>query len=164
MARSSRNHNNLLQQWIAEAGTFRALVMPWKRRQQSQHHWLQHVLHTQYTSLSVLVHMPVATLRSLVLHAVVQVTLAQETWSTGHSELNRCHTFQNITFSGANRIILSAPLNHTHTHTRLTALCPGLPRWACTRKVKPIWILLKQETVAVASAGPYASLHLAPDR
>ena len=67
-------------------------------------------------SLSVLVHMPVATLRSLVLHAVVQVTLAQETWSIGHSELNRCHTFQNITFSGANRIILSAPLNHTHTH------------------------------------------------
>ena len=26
------------------------------------------------------------------------------------------------------------------------ALCPGLPRWAGTRKVKPIWILLKQET------------------
>jgi len=36
---------------------------------------------------------------------------------------------------------------HTHTHTRLTALFPGLPRWAATRKVKPIWILLKQETV-----------------
>ena len=34
------------------------------------------------------------------------------------------------------------------THTRLTALCPGLPRWAGTRKVKPIWILLKQETVS----------------
>ena len=33
-------------------------------------------------------------------------------------------------------------------HTRLTALCPGLPRWAGTRKVKPIWILLKQETVS----------------
>ena len=31
-------------------------------------------------------------------------------------------------------------------HTRLTALCPGLPRWAGTRKVKPIWILLEQET------------------
>ena len=34
-------------------------------------------------------------------------------------------------------------------HTRLTALCPGLPavgRYA--RKVKPIWILLKQETVS----------------
>jgi len=25
--------------------------------------------------------------------------------------------------------------------------CPGLPRWAGTRKVKPIWILLEQETV-----------------
>jgi len=48
---------------------------------------------------------------------------------------------------------------HTHTHARLTAICPGLPGWASTRKVKPIWILLKQETVA--SAGQYASLHLA---
>ena len=38
-------------------------------------------------------------------------------------------------------------LSHTHTHTRLTALFPGLPGWAGTRKVKPIWILLKQETV-----------------
>ena len=27
-----------------------------------------------------------------------------------------------------------------HTYTRLTALFPGLPRWAGTRKVKPIWI------------------------
>ena len=35
-----------------------------------------------------------------------------------------------------------------HTHTRLTAHCPGLPRLASTRKVKPIWILLKQETVS----------------
>ena len=36
-----------------------------------------------------------------------------------------------------------------HTkHTRLTALSPGLPRWAGTRKDKPIWILLKQETVS----------------
>ena len=36
----------------------------------------------------------------------------------------------------------------THTRTRLTALCPGLSGWAGTRKVKPIWILLKQETVS----------------
>ena len=33
----------------------------------------------------------------------------------------------------------------THTHTRLMALCLSLPG---TRKVKPIWILLKQETVS----------------
>ena len=37
---------------------------------------------------------------------------------------------------------------HTHTHIHLTALCPGLSGWAGTRKVKPIWILLKQETVS----------------
>ena len=36
-------------------------------------------------------------------------------------------------------------LDNTHTHT---ALFPGLPGWAGTRKVKPIWILLKQETVS----------------
>ena len=29
-----------------------------------------------------------------------------------------------------------------------TALCPVLPGWAGTRKVKPVWILLKQETVS----------------
>jgi len=33
-------------------------------------------------------------------------------------------------------------------YARLTALFPGLPGWAGTRKVKPIWILLKQETVS----------------
>ena len=37
---------------------------------------------------------------------------------------------------------------HTHTHTCLTALFPRLPAWAGTRKVKPTWILLKQETVS----------------
>ena len=51
---------------------------------------------------------------------------------------------------------------HTHTHTHLTALFPGLPRWAGTRKVKPIsMILLKQQTVsgngiswAICKSGP----------
>ena len=37
---------------------------------------------------------------------------------------------------------------HQFTHTSLTALCLGLPGWAGTRKVKPNWILLKQETVS----------------
>jgi len=37
---------------------------------------------------------------------------------------------------------------YAHTHTRLMALCPGLPGWAGTRKVQPGWILLKQETVS----------------
>jgi len=36
----------------------------------------------------------------------------------------------------------------THTHTHLSAFCTGLSGSADTRKVKPIWILLKQETVS----------------
>jgi len=52
-----------------------------------------------------------------------------------------------------------------HTHTRLMAIFPGLPGWAGTRKVKPIWILLKQETMSGSGISwLYASLHLAPDR
>jgi len=39
-------------------------------------------------------------------------------------------------------------MSDIHEYTRLTALCPGLRGWAGTRKVKPIWILLKQETVS----------------
>ena len=44
---------------------------------------------------------------------------------------------------------LAQPLvSSEHTHTRLTALCPGLPGWVGSRKVKPMWILLKQETAS----------------
>ena len=58
---------------------------------------------------------------------------------------------------------------HARTHTRLTALFPGLPRWAGTRKVKPIWILLKQETVsgsgiswAICKSAPYSGQTTTP--
>ena len=44
-------------------------------------------------------------------------------------------------------------LVNIYAHTRLTALCPGLPGWAGTRKAKPIWILLKQETVRGSGIG-----------
>ena len=47
-----------------------------------------------------------------------------------------------------NHIDYHQHLIHTHTHTRLTALCPELPGWAGIIKVKTIWILLKQETVS----------------
>jgi len=46
------------------------------------------------------------------------------------------------------RSVVCVCLCKYHTHTRLTALFPGLPRSAGTRKVKPIWILLKQESVS----------------
>ena len=52
---------------------------------------------------------------------------------------------------------------HTHTHL-FNGPFPGLPRWASTRKVKPGFYWSKRQWVAVASAGPYARLHLAPDR
>ena len=43
--------------------------------------------------------------------------------------------------------ITTVSLGVTHTHP-FNGPFPGLPRWAGTRKVKPIWILLKQETVS----------------
>ena len=55
-------------------------------------------------------------------------------------------------YGGVVHVVCLLPLSNnllwTHTHSHLTALFPGLPRWASTRKVKPIWILLKQETVS----------------
>ena len=59
--------------------------------------------------------------------------------------LNNCNLTYNEILS---HILHKCKLIHTHTHTCLTALFPGLPRWAGTRKAKPIWILLKQETVS----------------
>ena len=50
------------------------------------------------------------------------------------------------TYPPARKVIII--ITHTHTHTHLTALCPWLLGWATTRKVKPIWILLKQEAVS----------------
>jgi len=53
----------------------------------------------------------------------------------------------------------------TYNNTRLMTLCLGQPGWAGTWKVKPIWIYwIKRQWVAVATGGPYANLHLAPDR
>jgi len=44
---------------------------------------------------------------------------------------------------------LDAPGWNTHTHAPIWRLCvPALPGWASTKNVKPIWILLKQETVS----------------
>jgi len=67
-----------------------------------------------------------------------------------------------------------------HRHTHLTALFPGLPGSSGTRKVKPIWILLKQETASgnglswetcksaprsrqITTPAPYHSVFYRPD-
>ena len=58
-----------------------------------------------------------------------------------HQSVNQREIWHRYQISHNVWVLLPPP----HTHTRLTALCPGLPG---TRKVKPIWILLKQETVS----------------
>jgi len=69
---------------------------------------------------------------------------AERRWTEDQSSQWQPHQDQVWTASSASYV----SWQQQHTHTRLTALCPGLPRWAGTRKVKPIWILLKQETVS----------------
>ena len=51
-------------------------------------------------------------------------------------------------YSGKKGCRSSSSSAYMHTNTYLRAICPGLPRWAGTREVKPIWILLKQETMS----------------
>ena len=46
------------------------------------------------------------------------------------------------------RIAFKTTEQTKQTNTCLMALCSGLPGWASIRKVKTIWILLKQETVS----------------
>ena len=74
-----------------------------------------------------------------------------------------------VTITNAHRHVHTH--THTHTHTRLMALCPGLLDWAGTRKEKPIWILLKQETVsgsgirwAICKSAPHSSQITTPVR
>jgi len=56
-----------------------------------------------------------------------------------------CHTCHCV-----NMDCFKQRLTNTHTHTLNGPLCPGLPGWVGTRRVKPIWILLKQETMSVS--------------
>jgi len=72
-----------------------------------------------------------------------------------HKILNACQNFVHRIVADTFLIVgekihqfLSGIKKDAHTHTRLTALFLGLPGWAGTRKVKPIGILLKQETVS----------------
>jgi len=57
--------------------------------------------------------------------------------------------------------VISYARTHTHARMRIlwpSGLCPGLPWWAGTRKVKPIWILLKQEWQwAICKSAPHPS-------
>ena len=90
---------------------------------------------------------------SLYVH-VLDATLPATGWCTGCCCLATWVTMMPRSKSGRSSInpkishLKNIAHTHTHTHTRLTALWPGLPGSAGTRKVKPIWISLKQETVS----------------
>jgi len=71
---------------------------------------------------------------------VPQILVHEDTLVNGHVFI-----FTSTTSAMTSHRIL---ITYIHTYTRLMALFPGLPRWAGTRKVKPIWISLKQETVS----------------
>ena len=75
----------------------------------------------------------------------------EETWPDALIQPNFKHVFSvsNVYVTNFSSSEVTTLWYYT-THTRLTALCPGLPRWAGTRKVKPIWILLEQETVSLS--------------
>ena len=68
----------------------------------------------------------------------------QRCWSRQIS----CITCVLRTETVTNRCYVNRQITHTHP---FNGSFPGLPRWAGTRKVKPIWILLKQETVSGSS-------------
>ena len=66
-------------------------------------------------------------------------------WCSGVNDwIWSCHCHPMIYLSGTDLPTHKVHM-HARTHTRLTAICLSLPG---TRKVKPIWILLKQETVS----------------
>jgi len=86
--------------------------------------------------------------------------------SRRHRFANATHDNRNTSWLDASRhrsnnIQTSSDIQstYTHTHTRLTALFP-VPE----RQNQSGFYWSKRQWVAVSSAGPYASLHLAPDR
>ena len=83
-------------------------------------------------------------------------TITQHNWSKNSDDRphhTRAHTHTPVLWPSS-RTTQVSQYTHTHTHThthtdsRLTALFPGLHRSVGTRTVKPIWILLKQQTVS----------------
>jgi len=93
--------------------------------------WLQACKVLQHFLIEILV----IQLRGNVNHTLLHISF--------HLSMHNCTQLERMKMQD-----LAKRRQHTHTHTRLTALFRGLHGWAGTRKVKPIWILLKQETVS----------------
>ena len=67
----------------------------------------------------------------------------QQHLPSGHGELCRAASTRHVSALPSPKLCYTVSYSTTHTRARLTALLSGLPRWASTWKVKPIWILLK---------------------
>ena len=68
-----------------------------------------------------------------------KATKSQNSWMKQYMAFSLIRTFA----PGNESSTAETHTAHTHTFNG-----PGLPGWAGTRKVKPIWILLKQESVS----------------
>ena len=73
-----------------------------------------------------------------------QMGFGKKVWYNGYGFVFEVCSFLLMSFYCWLRWFL-AGCEYTHP---FNGFFPGLPRWIGTRKVKPIWILLKQETVS----------------
>ena len=66
------------------------------------------------------------------------------------TQISLHHAITGLTVKSSQTTYYQTVCNHANTQARapIYGFFPGLPRWASSRKVKPIWILLKQETVS----------------
>ena len=108
-------------------------------------------------------------MHSLVLNLLTISTWLYQVWTTRGTDFicPQCSItyFRNIihnkimsssSFSSSDNggdSILSSIWVISHPHTPLTTFFLGLSGWAGTRKVKPIWILLKQEIGLLSGSG-----------
>jgi len=84
-------------------------------------------------------------------HQLVQTRAQIDALSSALARRRAERDANDVALSAVGDVKIQACLDisaHTHTHTRLTDLCPRLPGRAGTRQVKPIWILLRQEKVS----------------
>jgi len=97
-------------------------------------------------SISVFVCLP--TPRSCVLQKRLNGSRCRLEWGQTRVEPKSHHFSKSVSKTPLHSVTGLQGAVQIHTHTRLTPLCSGLPWWAGTRKEKPIWILLKRETVS----------------
>ena len=121
--------------------------------------YFEHFCQMMSKSILIISSYTVSNLRHFLRHSVVvkklrkSVNICQSYWKNKSVSFFMDHSVCNIQVC-----TIKAKTIPPHTSVlQPSGLCLGLPGWAGTRKVKT-------NRVAVASAGPYANLHLATDK